>query len=105
MVREHGEGAIGLLVGAVHLLDEVAPEVPVLKPDRVAGFLQNPSNPGRPVSIGLVEADEEVTLGALVIGHRVSAPPIKHSILDSIIVCFGASQPAGARYQREPWRG
>src|SRR3954447_18718560 len=63
MVREHGEGTISLLAGTVHVLDEVAPEVPVLKPDRVIGFLQHPSNPGRPNPISLVEADEEVTLG------------------------------------------
>src|SRR3954471_14191274 len=69
MVREHREGAISLLVGAVHVLDEVAPEVPVLKPDRVTGLLQYPSNPGRPGSVSLVEADEEVTLVTRVVGQ------------------------------------
>src|SRR5688572_1171086 len=103
MVGEHGEGAIGLLVSTVHVLDEVAAEVPVLEPDRVAGFLQNPSDPSRPGAVSLVEADEEVTLGPQVISHEMPAPPNKFSTLDSIIVCFGASQPAGARFRRELW--
>src|SRR3954451_21239897 len=48
----------------VHVLDEVAAEVPVLEPDRVAGLLQHPSDPRCPASISLVEADEEVALSA-----------------------------------------
>jgi hypothetical protein len=63
VVGEDGYGALGRLVGALHVLDEVTPEVPVLEPDRVVGFLQHPGNPGRPLTISLVEADEEMALG------------------------------------------
>src|SRR6476661_8756984 len=81
MLRKDGEGAVGLLVGAVHVLDEVASEVPVLEPDRVASLLQHPSDPGCPTSISFVEADEEVTLGSHIVCQ--GAVPLRCSTLQA----------------------
>src|SRR3954466_6140736 len=69
MVGEHGQGAIRLLVGMVHMLDEVTSEIPVLEPDGVTSLLQHPSNPSRPGAISFVKADKEVTLDSQIIGE------------------------------------
>src|SRR3712207_4443676 len=55
IVGEHNEGAFRLAVGALHVLDEITVEIPVLKPDLIAGLLQDRSDPGRPRTISLVE--------------------------------------------------
>src|SRR5215210_1573570 len=83
MVREHGDGAIRLTLGPVHVLNEVAPEIPVLKPNGVTGLLQHPGNPGRPVSISFVEAYEEVSLVVWII-HRLSATAILRAVGKSL---------------------
>src|SRR3954463_14557277 len=83
MVREHGDGAISLTLGAVHVLNEIAPEIPVLKPNGVTGLLQHPGNPGRPVSISFVEAYEEVSLVVWII-HSLSATAILRAVGKSL---------------------
>src|SRR3954463_5839292 len=87
MVREHRDGAISLPLGAVHVLNEVAPEIPVLKPNGVAGLLQHPGNPGRPVSISFVEAYEKVSLVVWII-HRLSATVILRAVRKSFEGAF-----------------
>ena len=69
MVGENGQCPVRLGVRPVHVLDEVAAEVPILKPGRVAGFLQHPRDPGRPRPVGLVEAHEEIALAVRGVGH------------------------------------
>src|SRR4051794_37523442 len=84
MIREHGEGAMGLRMCPVHVLDEVAAEVPVLEPDRAPSLLQHPGDPGCPGTISLVEANKEIALTGRAIGHewtlsQISPPRISHS--------------------------
>src|SRR4051812_25618389 len=67
--RKDRDGATGFLVGPVHLQDEVALEVPVLKKDGVPGVFQHPSDPGRPGAISLVAADEEIALAIRIVSH------------------------------------
>src|SRR3954465_13753918 len=74
MGGERGQGAIRLLVGTVHMLDEVASEVPVLEPDGVTSLLQHPSNQSRPGAISFVKAHKEVTLYSQIIGQSCGLP-------------------------------
>src|SRR5687768_6030710 len=78
MVGEHGQRAMRLSMRPVHVLDKVPAEIPILEPDRVAGLLQHPGDPGGPGTVSLVEADEEVALGGRAVGHgcqpRLLAP-------------------------------
>src|SRR3954468_3992543 len=83
MVGEHGQGAIRLLVGMVHMLDEVASEIPVLEPDGVTRLLQHPSNPSGPGAISFVKADKEVTLDGQIIGQRRGLSLQRHSNLQA----------------------
>src|SRR3954470_17251983 len=108
MIREHGEGAIGLLVSAVHVLDEVAAEVPVLEPDRAASLLQHPGDPGCPGTISLVEANKEIALTGRAIGHgctlsQISPPRISHSWMCGVWPSAPSSL-ATRRPSRGHWR-
>src|SRR3954447_22385512 len=53
----------------MHLLDEATAEVPVLEEDPVAVRVEHPGDPGRPLAVGLVEADEEVALAVRGVSH------------------------------------
>src|SRR3954454_19657624 len=84
MVGKDGQCAMGLRMCPVHVLDEVAAEVPVLEPDRAASLLQHPGDPGCPGTISLVEANKEIALTGRAIGHgctlsQISPPRISHS--------------------------
>jgi hypothetical protein len=67
--REDGDGVARLLDRPIHLEDEVALEIPVLEDGRVAGLLERPGDPGRPVAVGPGEADEEVALAVRGVSH------------------------------------
>jgi hypothetical protein len=83
-------------VRPIHLKDEVALKVRILKQNRVALLLQNPSNPGRPCSISLVEANVEVALlhvGAVACAFtdlRLHIPG--RPVLPALLVAFASAR-------------